>query len=41
MRTLCYEEAQDGGTWLAQSVEHATLDLGVVSLGCMLGVELT
>ena len=27
--------------WLAQSVEHATLDLGVVSLSPTLGVELT
>ena len=29
------------GTWLAQLVERATLDLGVVSLGPMLGVEIT
>ena len=29
------------GTWLAQLVEHMTLDLGVVSLSPMLGVELT
>ena len=28
------------GTWLAQSVEHATLDLGVVNLSPMLGVEI-
>ena len=30
-----------GSTWLALSVEHATLDLGVVSLSPMLGVEMT
>ena len=29
------------GTWLAQSVEHATLDLGVVSASPTLGVEIT
>lgn len=29
------------GTWLAQSVEHVTLDLGVVSLSPTLGVEMT
>ena len=29
------------GTWLAQSVEHATLDLGILSLSPMLGVEIT
>ena len=29
------------GTWLAQSLEHATLDLRVVSLSPMLGVEIT
>ena len=28
-------------TWLAQSIEYATLDLRVVSLGLMLGVEMT
>ena len=28
-------------TWLAQLVEHATLDLGVVSLSPMWGVEIT
>ena len=27
--------------WLAQSVEHATLDLGIVSLSPTLGVEIT
>ena len=27
------------GAWLAQSVEHATLDLRIVSLSPMLGVE--
>ena len=30
-----------GGKWLAQSVEHATLDLGVVSSSPMVGVEPT
>lgn len=29
------------GAWLAKFVEHATLDLGVVSLSPMLNVELT
>ena len=29
------------GTWLAQSVEHATLDLGVVTSSPTLGVEIT
>ena len=29
------------GTWLAQSVEHATLNLGVVSLSSTLGVKIT
>ena len=29
------------GTWLAQSVEHATLDLGVVTLSPTFGVEIT
>ena len=29
------------GTWLAQSVEHATLDLWVMSLSPTLGVEIT
>lgn len=28
-----------GGAWLAHSVEHETLDLGVVSLMSMLGIE--
>ena len=28
-------------TWLAQSVEHATLDLGAVSLSLTLGIEIT
>ena len=30
-----------GGTWLAQLVEHATLDLGVVRLSPMLGIDIT
>ena len=29
------------GTWLAQSVEYTTLDLGVVSSSPALGIELT
>ena len=29
------------GMWLAQLVEHVTLDLGVVSLSPMLGIEIT
>ena len=29
------------GAWRAQLVEHAALDLGVVSLSPMLGVEVT
>ena len=28
-------------TWLAQSVEHATLDLGIVPLSPMMGVKIT
>ena len=28
------------GTWLTQLEEHATLDLGVVSLSPMMGVEI-
>ena len=31
---------QTQGTWLAQSVEHATLDLGVVSSSLMFGGEI-
>lgn len=27
-------------TWLAQSVEHMTLDIGVVNSSSMLGVEI-
>ena len=29
------------GPWLAQSVEHVTLDLGVMSLSTTLGVQIT
>ena len=29
------------GAWLGQSVEHVTLDLGVVSLSPTFGVEIT
>ena len=31
----------EGGVWLAQSVEHATLDLWVVSSSPMLGIEIS
>ena len=30
-----------GGAWSAQSEEHATLDLGVMSSSPMVGVEIT
>lgn len=29
------------GTWLAKLVEHGTLELGVMSLSLMLGIEIT
>ena len=29
------------GLWLAQSVEHTTLDLGAVGLSPTLGIEIT
>lgn len=35
------EKANLKGVWLTQSIEHATLDLGVVSSSCTLGVETT
>ena len=35
------KEDADWGAWLAQSVECATLDLGVVSSSSMVGVEIT
>jgi len=35
------KDAPPTGTWLAQSVKHVTLDLGVVSLSPTLGVEFT
>ena len=31
----------DKGTWLAQSVQHVTLDPGVVSSSPTLGIEFT
>ena len=34
-------KTQSWGTWLALSVEHVTLDLGVLSSSPMLGIELT
>ena len=36
-----FKISQAGGTWLAQSVEYETLDLGVVNLSPMLGVVIT
>lgn len=33
--------SKDRGTWLDWSVEHATLDLGIVGLNPTLGVEIT
>ena len=38
---LAIEIPKRGRAWLAQSVEHATLDLSVVSSSSMLGVEIT
>lgn len=35
------QEGKYGDAWLAQSVERATPDLGVLSLRTMLGMELT
>ena len=35
------EDKKFGGTWLAQSVEHMTLDFGVVSSSPTLGAEIT
>ena len=37
----CSESVGWRGTWLAQSVERVTLDLRIVSLSPMLGVEVT
>jgi len=34
-------KSEDRDAWLAQSVEHATLDLGVMSSSPTLGTELT
>ena len=34
-------EANSGDAWLAQLVEHTTLDLGVVGSSPTLGVEIT
>lgn len=34
-------ELLNQGAWLAQSVVHANLDLGVVSLSSKFGVEIT
>ena len=35
-----YKNIRIEGAWLAQLVEHATLDLGVMSSSSMLGIEL-
>lgn len=43
-RNIGYNERirnQKGGVWLAQSVECATLDLGVMNSSPRLGVEMT
>ena len=34
-----YNFLGEGGAWLAESEEHVTLDLGVVSSSPMLGIE--
>ena len=39
--SLSYLKLYSGGTGLAQSIAHVTLDLGVVSLSTMLGGEIT
>ena len=36
-----WNTAREWGGWLAQSVEHVTLDVGVISLSPTLGVEFT
>jgi len=36
-----FKSLQKRGSWLGQSEEHATLDLGVVISSPMLGVEIT
>ena len=36
-----FKNRQNRGTWLAQLVEHVTLDLRVVSSSPMVGVEIT
>ena len=36
-----FKSGKERSTWLAQSEEHAILDLGVVSLSPTLGVEIT
>ena len=38
---MAAKKIQDWSTWLAQSVEHVTLDLKVVSSSHMLGIEIT
>ena len=34
-------EMQTQGAWLVQLVEHVTLDVGVVGLSPVLGIEIT
>ena len=36
-----HHKESKGGTWLAPSMEHATLDLRVVCLSPTLGIEIT
>ena len=40
-KTMPGRKEGPGGTWLAQSVKHVTLDLRVVRLSPKLGVEIT
>lgn len=35
------KRATQGDAWLAQLEDHATLDLGVLSLSLMLAIEIT
>ena len=39
-QTVAYKSGNLWGAWLAQLVERMTLDLGVMSLSFMLGVEI-
>lgn len=35
------EKLKHRGTWMAQSEQHPTLDLGIMSLSAVVGVEIT